>query len=141
MAPTGIIGMLIFCTKRHIDLESEVFKLIKILTIDSHLAEFIYKVEEFIDNSKQFNFFIHSSLHYFITDASMRHQIESASLEVMWMERVLQEMAQYYRSFDMGMSLLIQTSSMASVSLSTTGVSSALSSLELRTSLILTSLV
>jgi hypothetical protein len=108
MSSKGILGMTIFCIKRHIDLEPQVYNMIKALTIDSHLVEFVYKVEEFIDNLKQFNFFIHSSLSYFLSDPVMRHQIEAGRMEREWIERVVTEMSQKSRAFDMG-SLVVLT--------------------------------
>lgn len=102
MGSQGIIGMLIFCIKRHIDLEPQVYNFVRALTIDSHLAEFIYKIESYIDNRQQFNFFIHSSLTYFLKDPVMRHQIEAGKLEQRWIEGVTGELRDRNRPFEMG---------------------------------------
>lgn len=98
----GIIGILIFSIKRHIDLEPLVYQLIRGLTSEAHLVEFIYKIEEFINNLKHFNFFIHSSLTYFLTDGVMRKQIEAGKMERVWIERVIAELSTKTRPFDMG---------------------------------------
>lgn len=102
MGNQGIISMLIFCIKRHIDLEPAVYSLVKAITIDNHLVEFIYKIERFIDNVKQFNFFIHSSLNYFFNDPVMWQQIESAGMQTQWIERAVTELRQQSRPFEMG---------------------------------------
>lgn len=107
MGSQGIISMLIFCIKRHIDLEHLVYNLIRAITIDNHLADFILKIEAFIDNSKQFNFFIHSSLSYFLNDPVMRHQIENSKLERKWIERAVGDLRQKSRPFEMGNQALI----------------------------------
>ena len=96
--------MTIFCIKRHIDLELSVFNLIKSITIDNHLIEFIYKVEEFINNNKQFYFFVHSSLAYFFNDPVMKYQIEAGKMEREWIERVVFELSQKSRPFEIGRS-------------------------------------
>ena len=102
MSSKGVIGMLIFCIKRHIDLESRVFEVVKALTIDSHLVEFVYKVESFINNNKQFYFFVHASLAYLFADPVMRMQVEAGRLEQEWIGRVVSELSQRARPFEMG---------------------------------------